>query len=74
MSDPDATLTRQTYNLGEVAVLLGVSERYVYTLAREKRLPGVVKFGGRWLLPRSKLTLILEGGTDPAAASVAVEA
>ncbi len=63
----DVTLTRQTYNLGEVAVLLGVSERYVYTLARENRLPGVVKFGGRWLLPRTKLNVILENGTEPAA-------
>ena len=59
MSDP--TLTRQTYNLGEVAVLLGVSQRYVYTLAREGRLPGVLKFSGRWLMPRTKLSAILNG-------------
>lgn len=69
----NAPLTRQTYNLGEVATLLGVSQRYCYTLAQENRLPGVVKFGGRWLLPRSKLAALLESGTDVAPA-VPVEA
>lgn len=57
-----ATLSRQTYNLTEVAALLGLSDRYVYDLARQGRLTGVIKFGNRWLLPRSKLDHLLENG------------
>ena len=61
-------LERQTYNLAEVAVLLGVSERYVYTLARENRLPGVVRCGSRWLMPRARLRALL-GDVEPLAAA-----
>ena len=64
-STTTAPLVRQTYNLTEVSVLMGVSARHVYTLANEGKLPGVVKFGGRWLMPRMKLHAIL-GDIDPA--------
>ena len=67
-STTTAPLVRQTYNLTEVSVLMGVSARHVYTLANEGKLPGVVKFGGRWLMPRTKLHAILGDG-EPAAAA-----
>ena len=54
-----ATLERQTYNLDEVAALLGVSIRHVYKLAQEDGLPGVVKCGSRWIMPRTKLWALL---------------
>lgn len=69
-SSTDTPLERQTYNVREVAAIIGVSERHIYSLAIEGRLPGMVKFGGRWILPRSKLSAILENGTDPAPAAV----
>ena len=52
----------------EVATLLKISERTVYAMAKEGRLPGAVKVGGSWRVLRSKLMAWLEAGGDPARA------
>lgn len=54
----DAVLTIQ-----EVSALLRISERTIYAMAKEGRLPGAVKFGGSWRVLRSKLMAWLEEGS-----------
>ncbi len=61
MSD-DAVLT-----IPEVAALLKISERTVYAMAKEGRLPGAVKIGGSWRVLRPKLMGWLEENSTPAA-------
>ena len=50
----------------EVAVLLKISERTVYAMAKEGRLPGAVKVGGSWRVLRPKLMAWLDAGGDAA--------
>ena len=49
-----------------VAALLKISERTVYAMAKEGRLPGAVKVGGSWCVLRPKLMTWLEAGGDAA--------
>ena len=51
---PSALLCLMT--LKEAAGLLRLSERALYDLARQRRLPSV-QLGGKWLFPRAALTL-----------------
>lgn len=44
----------------EVAALLKMSERTVYAMAKEGKLPGAVKLGGSWRVVRSKLMAWLD--------------
>ena len=56
----EAVLTIQ-----EVAALLRISERTIYAMAKEGRLPGAVKVGGRWRVLRVKLMAWLEDHSGP---------
>ena len=61
----------------EVAALLRISERTIYAMAKEGRLPGAVKVGRSWRVLRPKLMAWLDdnsasppsqgdnGGGDP---------
>ena len=44
----------------ETAALLKMSERTVYLMAKEGRLPGAVKLGGSWRVVRAKLLAWLD--------------
>ena len=51
----------------ETAALLKMSERTVYLMAKDGRLPGAVKVGGSWRILRQRLLDWLEqGGDSPA--------
>lgn len=50
----------------ETAALLKMSERTVYLMAKEGRLPGSVKLGGSWRVVRSKLLAWLDAHSAPA--------
>ena len=50
----------------EVATLLKISERTVYAMAKEGRLPGAVKVGGSWRVMSAKLLAWLDAGGDAA--------
>ena len=56
----------QVLTIKEVAALLKISERTVYAMAKEGRLPGAVKVGGSWRVLRAKLMGWLEAGGDAA--------
>ncbi len=49
-----AAVERRTYTPAECAQILGVSEQAVRDECRSGRIQGI-KFGGRWLVPRSEL-------------------
>ncbi len=57
----DAVLT-----IPEVAALLKISERTIYAMAKEGRLPGAVKVGGSWRVLLPKLMGWLEANSTPA--------
>lgn len=48
----------------ETATFLKMSERTVYLMAKDGRLPGAVKVGGSWRVLREKLMDWLEQGGD----------
>ena len=50
----------------ETAALLKMSERTVYLLAKEGRLPGAVKLGGSWRVVRGRLLAWLDTNCAPA--------
>jgi excisionase family DNA binding protein len=43
----------------EVAKLMRVSERTIYRMLKEGRLPCAIKFGGSWRFPKSKIEELL---------------
>lgn len=47
----------------ETAALLKMSERTVYLMAKEGRLPGAVKLGGSWRVVREKLLAWLDANS-----------
>lgn len=50
----------QIMTIQEVAALLRISERTIYAMAKEGRLPGAVKVGRSWRVLRPKLMAWLE--------------
>ena len=46
----------------EVCELLRLGERTVYTMCRDKKLPGAVKVGNQWRVDREKLLAWLDRG------------
>ena len=50
----------------ETAALLKVSERTVYAMAKEGRLPGAVKVGGSWRVVSAKLFAWLDASSTSA--------
>jgi len=48
----------------ETAALLKMSERTVYLMAKEGRLPGAVKLGGSWRVVREKLLAWLDANSS----------
>jgi excisionase family DNA binding protein len=57
--------TRLTLTIAEAAAALGVSERHLYQLARDGRLPGALRLGNRWLIPRRALERLLGQDEQP---------
>ena len=50
-------------DIPQCSALLGLSERWVYEMARRKRLPGAAKIGGKWRIDKGKLVAwIAKGG------------
>jgi len=47
----------------EVAALLKMSDRTVYAMAKEGKLPGAVRLGGSWRIVRSKLFAWLDANS-----------
>ncbi len=50
----------------QVAALLQLSERTVYAMANQGRLPGAVEVGGSWRVMRARLMRWLDAGGDTA--------
>lgn len=50
--------------LQDVCELLKLSDRTVYGLCRQGKLPGAAKVGGRWRVDRAKLLTWLEAGGE----------
>lgn len=53
-------------SIKETAALLKMSERTVYLMAKEGRLPGAVKLGGSWRVVRGKLLAWLDANSASA--------
>ena len=51
-------------NIQEVATLLRMSERRVYDLVRDDRIPGAAKVGGSWRIKRAVLEEWLAAGGE----------
>ena len=51
-------------NIQEVAELLRLSERSVYDLVRNNRLPGAAKVGGSWRIKKTVLDEWLAAGGE----------
>jgi excisionase family DNA binding protein len=49
------TTTRKTLSIAEASDILGVSRQLAYNLAKQGRLPGVKRIGGRYLVSAQKL-------------------
>lgn len=57
---------KRTYNLEEVAKLLGIGRSTVYTQARAGLLPfPCIRVGKRYLVPAQAIDRFLGGGQDP---------
>lgn len=50
--------------LKEVCDMLKLSDRMVYDLCRQGRLPGAAKVGGRWRVDRQKLLDWMAAGAE----------
>jgi excisionase family DNA binding protein len=62
------SLTRATYTIDEVAVLLGLSRNRAFVAARENRLPvPVIRVGRRMFVSRAALDRLLSGEQGAAA-------
>ena len=54
----------QVLTIKETAVLLKMSERTVYLMAKDGRLPGAVKLGGSWRVVQDKLLAWLDANSS----------
>jgi excisionase family DNA binding protein len=53
---------RLTYSVREVAIILGISKNLCYSLAKDGKLPGVIRLGDkRLVVSRAALIKLLEG-------------
>lgn len=55
------TSEKLTLSIGECAELAGIGRSLAYSLAREGRLPGVLRLGRRLLVSRSVFVAYLNG-------------
>ncbi|BEP13300.1 hypothetical protein acdb102_16110 [Acidothermaceae bacterium B102] len=51
---------RRTYTIAETAIILGISERHAYELARASQIPAR-RLGARWVVPVQALEAFLLG-------------
>ncbi len=58
---------RRTLSMEEAAAMLGIGRTTVYALARQGRLPGVLRFGRRLVISREAIERLLAEGNVPAA-------
>jgi excisionase family DNA binding protein len=56
----DTTMESLTYSVDEVAVLLGIARGVAYEAVRDGSIPAT-RVGRRWLVPRKRFHLWLEG-------------
>jgi excisionase family DNA binding protein len=56
----DMTMESLTYSVDEVAVLLGIARGVAYEAVRDGSIPAT-RVGRRWLVPRKRFHLWLEG-------------
>jgi len=54
-------MIRETLTIGEAADCLGIGRSLAYRAARDGSIP-TIRLGNRLLVPRAKLTQLLEGG------------
>src|SRR6266576_854448 len=54
----------RTVNVPTAARMLGISRTYAFQLAREGRLPGAIRIGGRVVVSRAVLERVLNGNGD----------
>lgn len=52
-------MEKKTYQITEVAEMLGISRGFVYQMIREEKIP-VVRFGRRIIIPKVKFDTWLE--------------
>ena len=58
-------MKEQTFlTIAEVSRMLRVSERSIYKMATEGRLPGAAKVGGQWRVERRTLERWIRAGGD----------
>lgn len=50
-----------TYTVGELAGMLGVSERHIHRLKKANEVPGLLKLGGRVLFAKAQIDRWLAG-------------
>lgn len=54
------TVEKATISVSEAAIILGISRRYAYELARSSQLPGVIRLGKGFKVTRKVLMAHLE--------------
>lgn len=54
---------RQVYTPEEVARILGLHANTVYTMLKNREIPGI-KAGRKWLISRGRFDVWLDGGTE----------
>ncbi len=52
-------MERRTLTVPEVAQMLGLSRNSAYKAAREGQIPGVIRIGERYMVPRSVVEKLL---------------
>ena len=57
----ESFLERVTFTVEEAAALLGISRNFAYSLAREGKLPGALRLGGRIVVSRMLIEAVLSG-------------
>jgi len=50
-----------TLKISEVATMLGINKNTAYSLARQGKLPGALRLGGRWVVSRKVIEALLDG-------------
>ena len=58
------TTERLTMSVKQAATLLGIGVGLAYSLAREGRLPGALRLGGRIIVSRRAMEAFLDGKLD----------
>jgi excisionase family DNA binding protein len=61
VSERGVFLERATLTVEEAAGLLGISRNLAYSLAREGKLPGALRLGGRIVVSRRLIEAVLSG-------------